>query len=265
MLYAILEFLVFAIAGWYEYIHIATIDTSDYPLQAWGAAYQIVAIFGAVVGLLAAKKWDGYKSLPGRAVTWFSIGLFLQSFGQSVYSYYNFFQNAVIPYPSLGDIGFMGSVIVYIIGAFTILKASGFQFTIRSYRKKLIAVVVPVILLISCYVFFLYGYVFDWPQPIKIFLDFAYPLGQAVYISIVLVAYLTSLNYSLGAMKYPLLLLLIALTFQYISDFTFLYQANAGTWHVGGINDFLYFISYSLMAFSLLIMGGVRRMLPDLE
>ena len=34
----------------------------------------------------------------------------------------------------------------------------------------------------------------------------------------------------------PFVFLIVALIFQYISDFTFLYQANAGTWYVGGLN-----------------------------
>ena len=49
---------------------------------------------------------------------------------------------------------------------------------------------------------------------------------------------------------------MIALMFQYLSDFTFLYQANAGTWYVGGLNDFLYFISYLMMTLSLFIIGS---------
>jgi len=232
--------------------------------QAWGSAYQVMALFGCIVGLIASKKWNGYKSLIGKAILLFSIGLLLQSFGQSVNSYYNYFENQAIPYPSLGDIGFMGSVIAYIGGAWLLLKASGFQVSARTLKKRLIAIVIPVIILISSYLFFLHGYVFDWSHPIKVILDFAYPLGQATYISIVLIAYLTSLNYNLGAMKWPLFFLLIALAFQYLSDFTFLYQANAGTWYVGGANDFLYFTSYFLMALALLIMGGVRRVLLEL-
>jgi hypothetical protein len=164
----------------------------------------------------------------------------------------------------LGDVGFMGCDIVYIIGAWQLLKATGFQYSKKTMKKKIVAIFVPLIIIVSCYLFFLQGYVFDWSNPIKIVLDFAYPLGSAMYISIVLIAYLTALNYNLGMMKKPLFFLLVALAFQYIADFTFLYQANAGTWSVGGLNDYLYFTAYLLMAFALLVMGGVRRVLPEL-
>lgn len=254
--YVAIVILFIAIAGWYLYIHSFDLSGTGRIRQTWASAYQVVALFGCIVGFMASRKWDGYKSLIGRAITFFSIGLLLQSFGQSVTSYYIFFQHQAIPYPSMGDVGFMGSVIAYIIGAFFLLKTTGFQVSAKSIQKKLIAIVIPLVILISSYLFFLNGYVFDWSHPVKVILDFAYPFGQATYISIVLIAYMTSFNYNLGVMKKPLIFLLVALSFQYIADFTFLYQANAGTWYVGGFNDFLYFLSYFSMALALLVMGG---------
>jgi len=264
VLFAIALILSILITGWYLYIHSFDLNTTERIRQLWGSMYQVMAIFGCIIGFRASKKWSGYKSIIGNAILFFSIGLLLQSFGQSVDSYYNFFQNQAIPYPSMGDIGFFGSVIAYIVGAGYLLKATGFQFIVKSMRKKLLVVIVPLIVLISCYLFFLQGYTFDWSNKIKILLDFGYPLGQAIYVSIALIAYLISRNYNLGAMKWPLLFLLIALAFQYFADFTFLYQANANTWYVGGLNDYLYFISYFSMTLALLYMGGVRRILPEL-
>ena len=263
-LYATLFLLFIAITGWYIYIHSFELGTTERLRQLWGSAYQVLALFGCLIGFMTSKKWDGYRSLIGKAIMFFSIGLLLQSFGQSVSSYYNFFGHQAIPYPSLGDIGFMGSVIAYIAGALLLLKATGFHVSVQSLQNRLIAILVPLLILIFSYLFFLQGYVFDWSNPTKVILDFAYPIGQATYVSIVLIAYMTSRNYSLGIMKRPLFFLLIALAFQYFADFTFLYQANAGTWHVGGANDFLYFSSYFLMALALLVMGGVRRILPEL-
>jgi len=255
-LYAIAVTLFIAITGWFAYIHSFDLSTTERQRQLWDSLYQVMALYGCVIGFIASKKWDGYKSLIGRSIMFFSIGLLLQSFGQSVDSYYNYFQNEAIPYPSLGDIGFMGSVIVYIAGSLLLLKATGFEFSIKSAKKKLIAIIVPLVILIACYLFFLHGYVFDWSDKLKIFLDFGYPLGQATYISIALIAFLSAKNYNLGIMKQPLFFILIALACQYVSDFMFLYQANANTWYVGGMNDYFYFVSYFLMTLALLVMGG---------
>ncbi len=108
-LYAIVALLFIAITGWYLYIHSFDLSGTERVRQAWGSAYQIMALFGTLIGFAASQKWDGYKSLIGKAIMLFSIGLLLQSFGQSVDSYYNYFKNQAIPYPSLGDIGFMGA------------------------------------------------------------------------------------------------------------------------------------------------------------
>jgi hypothetical protein len=261
--YAVALVLFLFITIWYYYIHGIDTSSSEPVRQLWGSAYQIMAIFGGFVGLSVAGKW-GYRSLIGRAVMFFSIGLLLQSFGQSVSSYYNFFANQAIPYPSLGDIGFLGSVLAYIAGAYTLLKSTGFKYSIKSVKGKFLAIGVPLVLLVSSYWFFLRGYQFDWSNQVKIFLDFGYPFGQAIYVSIALMAYLISRNYLGGIMRRPIVFFIFALALQYFADFTFLYQANAGTWHVGGLNDFYYFCSYGLMAFALINIGSVRQKIAAL-
>jgi hypothetical protein len=120
-----------------------------------------------------------------------------------------------------------------------------------------VAIGIPLVLLITCYFIFLQGYQFDWTHKLKIFLDFGYPLGQAIYVSIALLAYFMSRNYFDGLLRRPVVFLIAALIFQYISDFTFLYQSNANTWYVGGMNDFFYFLSYTLMTLTLIYLGGV--------
>ena len=252
-----------AISAWYLQIHMHALADTESVRQLWGSIYQIMAIFGGIVGLVVSRHWGGYKSLIGRAVLFFSIGLLLQSFGQSVDSYYNYFHNQQIPYPSLGDIGFMGSVLAYIEGAYLLMKASGFRFSVKSLKGKFFAIALPIVILVTCYFFFLQGYVFDWTNKIKILLDFAYPLGQAFYVSLALLVLLMSRNFLGGVMKRPITFLVVALIFQYISDFTFLYQANAQTWYVGGLNDYLYFCSYFLMALSLINMGGLFKVIKE--
>ena len=257
--------LLFALlAGWYVYIHFLDFNQTEHIRQIWGSSYQILAIFGAIVGFGVSHRWGGYKSVIGRAAFYFSLGLLLQTFGQSVSSYYNFIQGESIPYPSLGDVGFMGSVFAYIAGAYFLLKATGFTISSRSVRGKVLAILLPIVILAGSYFLFLQGYQFDWTNKLKIFLDFGYPLGQAVYVSMALLAFLMSQKYLGGIMKKPLLLLIAALVFQYISDFTFLYQSNAGTWTVGGINDCMYCISYFLMALSLLSLGATFNKIKSL-
>jgi hypothetical protein len=100
-------------------------------------------------------------------------------------------------------------------------------------------------------------------KPLVVFLDFGYPLGQAIYISLAVLTYLLSRSVLGGIMKMRILFILFALVIQYMSDYTFLYQASRGVWHAGGINDFLYITAYFIMALSLLQFESVYRTIKE--
>ncbi len=218
----------------------------------WGASYQAIALWGGVWGLCIAKAWGGMKSVMGRAIMAFAIGLLLQVFGQSVFSFYNLFASVEMPYPSLADVGFFGSIPFYAYGIFMLARASGIRISLKSVSSKLQAVIIPVVILGLSYLYFLKGYEFDWSDPIRVFLDFGYPLGQAFYVSIALLTYLLSKKTLGGIMKKKVLFILLALAVQYLADYNFLYQAYAGTWGVSEYGDVLYLIAYFLMALGLI-------------
>ncbi|MEO5635225.1 MAG: hypothetical protein ABIS26_00540 [Candidatus Paceibacterota bacterium] len=223
---------------------------------AWGASYQIIALIGSIAGFTVAKSWGGRKSLFGRVILSFAFGLLLQSVGQAIASYY-VYKTGEIPYPGLDDIGFFGSVIFYIYGVFALAKVSGVRFSLVSASKKIQAIVIPIVLLVLSYLIFLKDYEFDWSQKLKVFLDFAYPLGQALYIAIAILVFLLSKKILGGMMRKPIMFIIIALIIQFISDFTFLYQATNNLYIPEGVNDCMYFISYFFMSLSLIQLGIV--------
>lgn len=220
--------------------------------QFFAAVYGIMAAWGGFWGIKIAKKWGGIKSLMGRAIIMFSLGLFLQEFGQLAYSYYIYYLKISVPYPSLGDIGYFGSIPCYIYGVLLLAKTSGVHVTLKSALNKIQAILIPILMLAVAYYLFLQGYKFDTTKPLTIFLDFGYPLGQAVYISLTLLTLSLSRNILGGIMKSRIIFILFALVAQFISDYTFLYQASKQTWYAGGVNDYFYLISYFLMTLGLL-------------
>ncbi len=251
-IFAILVF--FALLVWWIVLHFG-IHATSLQFQLWASAYQILAFIGFIFGFRAAMQWGGLKSVLGRAIFAFSFGLLFQCFGQSSYSYYIYYLHQPVPYPSIGDIGFFGSIPCYLYGAIMLAQASGAKFSLKSYRNQLQAVLIPVVLLGISYIFFLQDYVFDFTNPIKIFLDFGYPFGQALYVSVAILAYLLSRKFLGGAMRLPIICFIVALILQYASDFMFLYQSNKGTWYAGGTNDLLYSISYLALTLALVYIG----------
>lgn len=229
----------------------------------FGGVYGIVALLGGIWGIRIAIKWGGIKSVMGKAIFMFSLGLFAQEFGQIAYALYNDIYKTPGPYPSLGDIGFFGSIPLYIYGTLLLAKASGAKIKLQSFTHKIQAVLIPLGMLVIAYFFFLQGYEFDWTNPIKVFLDFGYPMGQAIYISIALLTYLLSRGILGGIMKGRILFILFALFIQFLSDYTFLYQSSRGTWHVGEINDYMYLVAYFLMTLGLLQLNTVFEKLRN--
>lgn len=225
--------------------------------ELYSALYGLMALYGGVIGLAISKKWGGAKSLIGRSVLFMSLGLLAQEAGQITYSMYTYLLHREIPYPSLGDIGYFASVILYILAAYNLLKALGIKAAIRSHTAKLWVVILPVLLLSASYYVFLKGHTHDTHNLISVFLDFGYPLGQAFYISLGLLALVISKKYLGGVMKPVVLFLIFALALQYSADFMFLYQVSRDTWKTGGANELVYLVSYFVMTLSLIEFGAV--------
>jgi hypothetical protein len=219
-------------------------------LFEFGDIYGLVAAWGGIWGIIIARQFREQTNLR-RSLVMFSIGLLLQEFGQLSYATYYTVWNIQVPYPSVGDVGFFGSALAYIVGVLFLAKASGVDIKLKNFKNQLLAALIPCVALLIGYLLFLQHYQIDWQQPLKVFLDFGYPLVQAVYVSVAILIYLLSVD-SIGQSKKQVLYITVALFWQFICDYTFLFQASRGTWEVNGINDYMYFISYLAMSLAIL-------------
>lgn len=227
--------------------------------QWFAGTYGFVALFGAIVGFMAARKWGGFKTVLGKALTFFSLGLLAQEAGQLIYQYYIYGQKIDIPYPSWGDVAYFGSVLLYIVAAYFLTKVSGVKFSLKHTKYKAVAVIVPAILLAVSYGILLKGHEYDTSNPMTVLLDFGYPMGQALYISIGITAYLLSRRLLGGVMKQGIVLIILALFLQYVADFNFIYQSSRETYIPGGYADYLYLVSYFAMATALIKFLAIYR------
>lgn len=225
--------------------------------QLFAASYGVMALWGAFWGLETSKKWGWAKSVMGKASLMFALGLFAQEFGQLTYSYYIYFWRREVPYPSIGDIGYFGSIPLYAYGVFLLAKASGVKISIISAKSKIQAILIPAALLVISYLLFLKGYEFDGSRPLTVFLDFAYPFGEAIYISLAILTYLLSRKVLGGVMRNRILFILFALLVQFFADYMFLYKASRGVWYAGGLNDYTYLLAYFIMTLALLELNTV--------
>jgi len=255
-----LAFLAFVV-WWASFQHVVT--KQGLSVQWFGGTYGVLALFGAVAGFTAAHKWGGFKTVLGKALTLFSFGLLAQEAGQLIYTYYIYGAKIQIPYPSWGDAAYFGSVLIYVAAALVLSHLSGVKFSLKENKGRAVAVLVPLVLLSASYWIFLYHHQYDTSKPLTVFLDFGYPMVQAIYISIAITAYLLSLKMLGGVMKNGIRLIVLALTVQYVADFNFVYQSSRGTYLSGKYADLIYLVSYFAMATALLkfrtIHNGLRK------
>lgn len=242
-------FIYLVFVAWWAVLNLVPDD--DMARQIFGASYGLMALFGGISGMAISKVWGGAKSLLGRSIILFSLGLLAQEFGQIAYSIYTFFLNVEIPYPSWGDLGYFGSIPLYIYGTLLLARASGAKASIKNIGSWMWGLIIPGVLLIGAYIFFIDGYDFSQSTPMITFLDFGYPFGQAIYVSITILTYLLSRNVLGGVMKKRVLMILLALVVQFTADYMFLYLVRYSTVAPAGVNDLVYLTSYFLLALSL--------------
>lgn len=247
---AVVIFVFFIL--WWLILQLTSLGENNFYLELFSGSYGLMALWGGLCGIMIFRKWGGFRSIFGRAVFSFSFGLLLQEFGQLAYSIYTLIFHIEIPYPSLGDLGYFGSIPFYIYGVILLAKASGIKLSLRSLKNKIGAVIIPLGLLLFSYYVFLRRYEFDWSMPMVVFLDFGYPLGQSIYLSLAILAFLLSKRILGGIMKSRIIWFLFSLFVQYLSDYVFLYKFNQGTWQTGGFNELMYLFSYLLMSLSLI-------------
>jgi hypothetical protein len=245
---------------WFSY---ANITGSASQRELFSDTYWVLPLIGAIFGLGVSRKWGGFKSTFGKSISFFSLGLFAQCFGQIVSSVYARVLQVEIPYPSLGDVGYLGGTVLYIIGTYYLAKTIGVKFSLKKFSNKILAFVLPLILLSISYYIFLSGHEYDFSQPLTVFLDFGYPLGHAMYLSLALLALLLSRKVLGGVMQSKVLWVLGALFMQYIADFTFLYRYSRELYVAGSITDGLYLVSYLIMSLALLNLATAYRQIQE--
>ncbi len=230
----------------------------------YGVLYPFISLIGGLYGIFfVSRTWGGFKSVMGRGVLFLSFGLLAEVFGQWAWSYYTIIQGIEVPYPSIADIGYFAIIPLYSYAMYNFAKASGIKFGLRTFLGKMQTLLVPIIMVTIAYFFFLKNIQVDWSNPTRTFLDFGYPGLEPIAVSIGILTYSLSRNILGGIMRSKILYIIFALVFQFITDYTFLYQAGTGTYYNGGIVDLLYTTSFMIMTLGVLFLGSIGESKPS--
>lgn len=215
-------------------------------------SYGVIAGIGGFAGFLVAHRWGGFKSLLGKSLYFFSIALLFQFLGQISYAVYFYIYHIDNPYPSFGEIFYFGSIPINILAVWLLARAVGFNASLKAIYQRVIAVVFPLLMMLGSYYLFLKDYDFTDAQPLTVFLDFGYPLGEAAFVALAILAFLFSAKALGGVLRKNVLLILFAMIAQYVADTLFLVSTINGTWYAGGTDDYLFILAYVLMGIAII-------------
>lgn len=245
-------FLYLVCVVWWGYLKVNNLsNTNESYLFNW--FYGFIALSGAGYGVyISHTRWGGWDSVIGKGLILLSLGLFGQWFGLQVWTYYNVIAHLEVPYPSWADLGYFSLVPFYGLSAFMFAKASGAKFSLKTKSGKVWAAVIPFMALMLSYSLFLRDIGLDLSDPLKTFLDFGYPLGEIIPVSIAMFTLTLSRSFLGGTMRSRIIYLVGAFFFQFLTEYAFLYAAGAGLYTNGGWNDLMYASAYTIMSLGLI-------------
>lgn len=248
--YLIIALYVIVVLWWIK-LQTTGVPTEEAYLFNW--SYGLIGLVGSFYCIFSVSKiWGSFRSIIGKGLLYIPAGLLGQWFGLQIWTYYNLVLKVEVPYPSLADVGYFSLIPFYTLGSFMFAKAAGAKFSLRTLHGKFLAVVIPLVMLGVAYSLFVRDIGIDMTDWIKTFLDFGYPLGEIIPVSIALFTFTLSRKLLGGKMKGRILYLVFAFSFQFVTEYTFLYSVGNGTYINGGINDLLYATSYTIMSLGLI-------------
>jgi len=213
-----------------------------------------LSFIGGVLGVFVSFRWGGFRSILGRGLLLISLGLISWgALGGYVWSYYNFILHQEVPYPSLSDVGFIGAVPLWATGMFFLAKATGVKYGLKNKAGKAYLFFLPILSLATSYYLLVtvarHGSITDGGSTLKVFFDFAYPIGDVIIITIALLILGLTLKLLGGLYRRPIHILLIGFVAMFFADMAFSYSTTVETYYNGNYADLLFTTALFLIGF----------------
>lgn len=211
----------------------------------------ILPLVGGIIGLRNAFNWGGVKSIVGRSSLALSLGVIAWAGGMIIWNYYLFFTDISVPYPSAADAIFILSWPLWTYGIWKLSEAIGIKFALRKMSKSFFIIPILLILFSVYLIVFVARGGITYDNPLKLFFDLFYPLGDIVILTVTASVYLILRKFLGGVYKIPVLILMFGFLLNYFGDFLFVYTTTKGTYFNGHFADFLYTTSMFVLSLSL--------------
>jgi hypothetical protein len=220
--------------------------------------FGLTPLLAGIIGMVKAGIWGRFRSALGKAVFFISLGLALWGFGETIWSYYNFFKNVPAPYPSIADIGFAPSIFFWVLGAGYLSRATGALMLLkRSRMAKLFSIIAILGLAVLSYYLLIKvargGVLVPTGETaLKTVLDIVYPLGDFLAVNFAFLVFILSFKYFGGFYRTAIGAILFGLGVMYIGDIVFSYTTTTGSYYNADWGDLILNIGLACLSFGIL-------------
>ena len=204
---------------------------------------QFAVILVAFLIGLEGVKFFSLKSRLAKSLLFISLGLLSWGFGVLIWLYYNVVLHVEVPYPSWGDIGFLGIIPLMGYGLFQLLKGISFKFNMASVLKAAFPLCVVFVL---AYIFIIHDKLSEDASFLVKTLDVLYPLSDAFFVALALLALVyvwATVTYRVLLFK-PLAIICIGLVIEAVADFSFSYTTAIASYYIGNWVDMLFTLAF---------------------
>lgn len=199
----------------------------------YNLVYGSIFIFGGLVTLFYAIKFSVTTNL-GKMLVFFGSGILSFAFGNIVWFLYNNYFKIDVPFPSLADIFYISFYPFMIFGTFYLLRIYKTLLTKNVIRDSIIIIVVSFIAIFA--VFFSIDFLSGDYSIFQKIVTVLYPFGDAVIISITLIA----LRIGGGRLHPSLYILTFGLLMQSVADLLFNYRNAIEVYWNGDVADLFF-------------------------
>jgi hypothetical protein len=202
-----------------------------------GIGQFLIILVAAIIGFDRIKSFT-FKSAIGKSLLLISFGLLSWGLGALIWFYYNIASQTEVPYPSLADIGFLGTIPLAAFGLFWLLKNIKIEFDKKTIFKLAI---IPIIVFLFTYWLFIHTKLAEDVPTLEKILNVTYPMGDVVFLSFTFV--ILSLVKG-GKLFKSIGIICVGFIVQAAADFSFSWTTAVGTYYTGSFPDILFALAF---------------------
>lgn len=224
-----------------------------------GYTYGYIALIGIYYGLSHINKSSSPSTLT-TTIKWFCFGLLSQFIGLQIWTIYNL-QGIDVPYPSIADFGYLGLIPCYLYATLVYIDLPATNKVVSALKKNILAILAPILMIVTAMLtYFSIGRGVDVESHLSDVLAVVFLVGETIPMTILLYAFIFGSKGKSRLARYTMGIILFGFFLQFLAEYSFIFSASLGAYVNTNIIDYIYCISYSYMALTIVMLTNMNKL-----